>query len=373
MLTRLFPRSGMAGSRWLGCVAAIAMVLPATMVLSEGKDVFPIDGPAQIMPLAPKRLLLDVVHNGNQLVAVGERGHILLSKDGKNWTQSPVPTRSTLTGLAFTSAQNGWAVGHDAVILRTTDGGASWEKQFFAPELERPFLDILFTDQQNGIAIGAYGLMMTTSDGGETWEDSAASIREDEWHFNAITELGNGDLFIVGEVGNMAVSNDGGETWTKVMGEYDGSYFGVIPSGERGAIIYGLRGNAYMISDVYGAAEAPEVEEVAEDVAEAAAEEGAEGAAEAAEDAAEAIAEAAPTAQWEKLPTQTILGLLGGTQLPNGDVLIVGTNGIILHGQGSPKNLQKVKNMAGVSLSGALPLDGGVLVIGENGASILAL
>ncbi len=52
----------------------------------------------------------------------------------------------------------GWAVGHDAVILRTRDGGATWELVHQDPEQERPFLDVCFADADHGFAIGAYGL-----------------------------------------------------------------------------------------------------------------------------------------------------------------------------------------------------------------------
>ncbi|MCP4657928.1 MAG: hypothetical protein GY856_21175, partial [bacterium] len=73
-------------------------------------------------PLAWRSLLLDGVAVGGLMVAVGERGHVLLSTDqGTKWHQAEVPTRATLTGVYFHDERNGWAVGHDAVILRTRD------------------------------------------------------------------------------------------------------------------------------------------------------------------------------------------------------------------------------------------------------------
>ncbi|MCA1733570.1 MAG: hypothetical protein LC732_08200, partial [Acidobacteria bacterium] len=65
--------------------------------------------------LASRGLMLDATRAGDAIVAVGERGLILISEDrGQTWTQVRVPTRATLTGVWFHDRQRGWAVGHDA-------------------------------------------------------------------------------------------------------------------------------------------------------------------------------------------------------------------------------------------------------------------
>ena len=91
--------------------------------------------PAEIEPLAAGSLLLDLAVAGNRLVAVGERGHVLLSDDqGATWRQAKsVPTRVMLTAVFFVDAQYGWAVGHDETILNTADGGENWTRSHFAP------------------------------------------------------------------------------------------------------------------------------------------------------------------------------------------------------------------------------------------------
>lgn len=118
--------------------------------------------PSEIMPLTPNGLLLDIVNTGEHLIAVGDRGAVVASNDGVKWAQVQTPTRAPLTAVAFADARNGWAVGHDAVILHTADGGRSWEIQNFEPELEMPLLDVLFLDAQRGFAVGAYGLFYRT-------------------------------------------------------------------------------------------------------------------------------------------------------------------------------------------------------------------
>jgi hypothetical protein len=112
--------------------------------------------PSEMASLASRSLLLGVSNTGKHLIAVGDRGNVVVSNDGENWAQVQVPVRATLTAVEFADQNNGWAVGHDAVILHTKDGGKTWQLQNFAPELERPFLDVLFTDASRGMALGAY-------------------------------------------------------------------------------------------------------------------------------------------------------------------------------------------------------------------------
>jgi photosystem II stability/assembly factor-like uncharacterized protein len=125
---------------------------------------------------AAKSLILDVVHAGTRLVAVGDRGHILYSDDqGKTWTQAKVPTRQLLTAVFFVDDKHGWAVGHDAQILASADGGATWSKQFEDLKREAPLLDVWFKDVNHGLAVGAYGALMETTDGGSTGKTSATA------------------------------------------------------------------------------------------------------------------------------------------------------------------------------------------------------
>lgn len=299
--------------------------------------------PAEMAPLTPRRELLDVVQAGNQLVAVGDRGGIIVSADGASWAQVAVPVRAALTAVAFADAQNGWAVGHDAAIVSTKDGGRTWMLQNFQPELEKPFLDVLFLDAQRGYAVGAYGLFYQTVNGGGQWtEVDAPAIRADEVHFNGIARLNDGSLFIAGEQGMLGWSADG-VTWEKITSPYDASLFGALPHGEKGAVIYGLRGNAYLTEDVKGG-------------------------------------------NWTKIDTQTVASLFGGALLADGRMVLVGLNGAVLAVApgGEVRNLrvpvretdkagrEKIKDLSS-ALSAAIPFGGGVLLVGEEGVQRLAL
>lgn len=221
-------------------------------------------------PLAEKSLLLDIdVVDNKKLVAVGEYGHILLSTDGVQWSQSEVPSNSTLTAVFFLDQNLGWAVGHDATILHTSNGGVTWTLQQFLPELEKPLFDIAFKDKDNGIAIGSYGLIFRTVDGGENWQSEFHSEflaeadaqylnqlkQEDEEaylderagilpHFNRLKVDGI-TLYLVGEMGLIAKSNDFGRNWQKLDEVYHGSFFDITRTQQGNLLVCGLRGHVY--------------------------------------------------------------------------------------------------------------------------------
>ncbi len=101
------------------------------------------------------------------------------------------PFRCRFESVHFVDEQNGWiAGGYDvpyvdrsrAVVLRTRDGGASWQtiEGLVIPRIER----IHFSDQSNGWALGAMGNLFRTgiyytSDGGQTWSSQSSGMNED--------------------------------------------------------------------------------------------------------------------------------------------------------------------------------------------------
>jgi len=217
-------------------------------------------------------MLLDGVSSEGLMTVVGERGHVLISSDGKSWQQIIVSTRATLTGVYFHDNVNGWVVGHDAVILRTTDGGKQWQKVYDDPEGQTPLFDIWFKNEAQGIAIGAYGLYLVSEDGGASWhisemnvitEKSADDSGEEEikaeddddfldsydLHLNSIALADNGKLYIVAEAGKAYRSDDFGESWVPLAPDYIGSFFGILPVTGDTVLVFGLRGHLFRSED----------------------------------------------------------------------------------------------------------------------------
>ncbi len=112
--------------------------------------------------------LLGVAHAGKRLVAVGDRGAVLLSDDaGATFRQArSVPTRATLTSVSFADERNGWAVGHWGVILHTTDGGETWTVQRDDTSVDQPLFSVWFCVKRNGVGGGLWSLILRTAVGG---------------------------------------------------------------------------------------------------------------------------------------------------------------------------------------------------------------
>ncbi|MES2264646.1 MAG: YCF48-related protein [Pseudomonadota bacterium] len=219
---------------------------------------------------------------GKRLVAAGQRGHILYSDDGRRWTQADVPVSSDLTALYFTGARQGWAVGHEGMILHTADGGASWTKQldgkqaaelllthypkpasasdavaqrlrreaeaFAAQGADKPLLDVWFEDDDKGYAVGAFNLILRTEDGGRNWTPWIDRVDNPKsFHLYGIRPAG-GSVFIVGEQGLVLKLDRKTQRFKAVALPYQGTLFGV--AGTPGmALVYGLRGNAWRSTD----------------------------------------------------------------------------------------------------------------------------
>ena len=276
------------------------------------------------VPLAEKSVLLDGAAVDSRYIAVGERGHILVSSDnGANWRQSKVPTCSLLTAIHMHDDQLAWVVGHDAIILRTEDGGNSWKLVHQAPENEQPLLDVWFRNSLEGIAVGAYGYYLETEDGGDTWNQRYIS-EEDDYHLNAIAPAGDTRLYIAAEAGNIYRSDDLGESWFKLESPYVGSWFAIHANNENEIVLAGLRGNLFHSLD------------------------GGE--------------------TWVQRPTGVRAMLTDIVRLPSNELLITGLGGTLLV---SDSLVNDVSDNSLVTRSGiltALPvMDGDVILLGEFG------
>ena len=183
------------------------------------------DGWYQISTMPTDVHLLSVCFtDANTGWAVGEpRGAILRTTDGGlSWTMARQWSGTTgwvewLNGVHFTDATTGTAVGFghegtlgDAVVLRTTDGGATWEYHWEINDIE--LSDVCFANADTGLAVGRSGWIFRTTDGGMTWQDSA--VRWDPpkgWHGVSFTDAYTG--IVVGDDGKIIRTTNAGVTW----------------------------------------------------------------------------------------------------------------------------------------------------------------
>ena len=279
--------------------------------------------PAMLAPLAAESTLLGIAVAGQRLVAVGQRGHILLSDDGKQWRQVEAPVNAMLNRVRFRDDKAGWAVGHDNAIVATTDGGQTWQLQHFNPE-GRALYDVLFLEGSI-VALGGYGTYLVTTDDGKTWAPVTSPLTELGQHFNAAVTLGDGTLLIAGERGLLARSRDAGASWELLESPYTGSFFGALPVGDKGAVVFGLRGNLYATADLR-ACKTANIAEYDAFTRETVPDD-------------QALAKTG----WRPIPRPTTEGLFGGTA-DGARALLVGVNGVVVSvdaAQGAAKVVHK--------------------------------
>ncbi|MEQ1753367.1 MAG: YCF48-related protein [Micropepsaceae bacterium] len=265
---------------------ATALLLSAAVIPNAWSVVPPRNGEAVKSKLAAESLLLDVTRAGKRMVAVGEYGDIVLSDDdGKTWRQAArVPVTLTLTSVAFVDEKNGWAVGHDTVILVTHDAGENWTKQYGGDaKSEAALLSVFFKDAQHGWAIGAFNLTVETSDAGKTWterkslmpghepptpkpedlnadptaprvaspgDDPFATTGVDENHMNSMFAGPDANtIFVAAEGGAIYRSGDAGATWKKILTGYVGSFWGGFTGKDGTVFVTGMRGNVWRSTD----------------------------------------------------------------------------------------------------------------------------
>lgn len=344
--------------RAIGATSLIALPLIA-FSLEIAKD-DPSVSPSEMMPKAQHSLLLDISKSDTGFVAVGERGNIITSADGQAWVQSQTPTRSTLTSVSV-QGSNIWAAGHDGVILKSEDSGKTWQRQRVQPwsadsqEITNgsAIMDTLFVDENTGYAVGSYSLLLKTQDGGKTWQqldisgssdanapaDMVATnsgtfdandltiAAEDDPHLNSITRTESGKLIVMGERGAGFRSSDDGASWQKLRLPYGGSMFGVISLGGEKILTFGLRGNVFESADA--------------------------------------------GSTWTKIESGTDVSLQGGTVSEDGTVVLVGSNGaLFVRASNQPAFILRrvqLKTGQGPAFSAVIPSSSGFLLTSDLG------
>ncbi|MDD5295725.1 MAG: YCF48-related protein [Rhodocyclaceae bacterium] len=325
-----------------------------------------LDTPAVKSPLAAKSLLNGLAAAGNRLVAVGQRGHIVFSDDrGASWQQATVPVSSDLTAVYFPTPRKGWAVGHDGVVLHSSDGGVSWVRQLDGPMagkmmeswyvaaaargalgadreklleevkrqtaqmMETPFLDVWFSDENTGYIVGAFNLIFCTADGGKSWEPwFHLTENPGRQHFYSVRGLGT-DVYIAGEQGLVLKLDPGTGRFRKLTTPYQGSWFG-LALGKGFVLAFGLRGNAYRSID--------------------------------------------GGKNWSRVDTGLQEGLTGATTLADGSLVLVSQSGQVLMSRDTGASFTPVKLPRTAPASAVVAVGNQMLVIaGPRGVSAQAL
>lgn len=274
-MTRVKASICLLGALWLaGGLAVAPQASQAAEAVSGALE------RAALMIRQPDRaVLLAAAQTGARIVAVGERGVVIVSDDeAQHWKQVSVPVSVTLTAVRFADNDHGYVLGHGGTVLGTSDGGQSWKRLLDGRQLaqvmlaaakasgdaaalksadrlvadgpDKPLLDLLVFDAKRVLVIGAYGIALFSEDGGVTWHSWRARLdNPKELHLYAIRQRGD-RIVIAGEQGLVLQSTDRGATFKRIATPYAGSFFTAELPDDKAIVVAGLRGNAWRSADV---------------------------------------------------------------------------------------------------------------------------
>ncbi|MBC7248220.1 MAG: IPT/TIG domain-containing protein [Actinobacteria bacterium] len=146
--------------------------------------------------------------------ACGRRGTVLRTTDGgATWERLEAGTARDVHDISSPDADTAWAVagGPDEkpLVLRTTDGGATWEH--LDPGNLNPLRCIAALDRDTALAAGENGTALLTTDGGATWALQDTGTAD---HLVSLSMAGDGNtafLYAVGDAGMLVKAAWGGE------------------------------------------------------------------------------------------------------------------------------------------------------------------
>lgn len=237
-----------------------------------------IDRIAMPVRFPERAVLLGAAQAGPRIVAVGERGIVVLSDDaGKTWMQAGTPTSVTLTAVRFADATHGWAAGHGGVLLATQDAGKTWVRQLDGRQIaqivldaarasgdtvavqnaerlqadgpDKPLLDLLVIDDQHLLAVGAYGIALGSDDGGRTWTSWMSRMPNPKGLHIYTARLRGKTLLLAGEQGLLMQSIDAGASFRRIEVPYKGSFFTAELPADQAIVLAGLRGTVLRSRD----------------------------------------------------------------------------------------------------------------------------
>ncbi len=172
------------------------------------------------------------------------RSAILRTTDGgQNWVRVSVSWDRELSAVSFGGLSTATAVGAGGLIIRTTDRGIHWDAQegISDPETGKEPITALrlngvtFAGPFSGIVVGDYGTILRTLDGGATWEIDSSGTTSNlygAWSVNGA------DAVVVGNVATILTTSDGGATWHRTAATTTNNLYAVhFLDVDRGTIV----------------------------------------------------------------------------------------------------------------------------------------
>lgn len=203
------PRVARVGLAVLLALVPLGIALAAMSTAPTGRKAWTWQNPT---PQGNALYAVDTV--GANAWAVGGPGVILRSTDGgASWTSQDSNSVATLRAVDFADSQSGWAVGAAfggaGTIRRTADGGATWTTQ--TAGTASGLYGASMVDTSTGWVAGENGTVLRTWDGGGVWAAQGSGTTA---QLNGVSAVDTNTAWVVGAAGTIRSTTDGGATWT---------------------------------------------------------------------------------------------------------------------------------------------------------------
>ncbi len=153
----------------------------------------------------------------------GSGGTFLTTVDGgKTWKQEKNFTEDNIRQIYFTNEKDGWllcerdiySLGSSApsYLLKTSDGGANWERVEFNSGQRERIAKIFFSKKGAGAAIGERGAYFSLQDDKKTWKKMPSPVRYLMLDGVFTDDFGGA---MVGAGGTIFFTEDAGWSWSK--------------------------------------------------------------------------------------------------------------------------------------------------------------
>lgn len=129
--------------------------------------------------------------------------------EAKNWTEHKLKNPQTGLTISCDKAGAWWVAGTYANIAKSVDQGKTWEVIDLKKDAQ--ITTLRWIDEKQGVAAGEFGLLLKTGDGGATWQEMP-QITPDFYAYDVLfTDDKTG--WISGVAGQLYQTRDGGKTW----------------------------------------------------------------------------------------------------------------------------------------------------------------
>ena len=153
---------------------------------------------------------------GSQTVWVACSGGFILRSDdaGVTWAQQPSGTTTTLFEIEAVNSQEAWAAGQEqdgyALMLHTSNGGTTWQRQGAAAPMGAAFIDLTAVDGLNAWGVGPNQWIVHTADGGLTWQPQSKYGLD---HVNGACAVNSDIAWAAVDYNRVLRTTNGGATW----------------------------------------------------------------------------------------------------------------------------------------------------------------